>query len=84
MTPMPRHQLCTDCQSNKRALAEGVPGYGCLCVDCFNGRIEAAKRKKKRSPKRKGLEPYPYTPEQYERLREKLGENAALDNLEEL
>jgi hypothetical protein len=83
MTPVPAHQLCTDCKINKRALAEGVTGYGCLCVDCYNARIEGAKRKK--PPKRKVvLEPHPYTPEQYERLRQRVGKDAALDNWEEL
>jgi hypothetical protein len=52
-------------------------------VDCYNARIEGAKRKK--PPKRKVvLEPHPYTPEQYERLRQRVGKDAALDNWEEL
>jgi hypothetical protein len=84
MTPVPAHQLCTDCKINKRALAEGVTGYGCLCVDCYNARIEAAKRKKKPSPKQKALESHPYSPELYESLRERVGKDAALDNWEEL
>ena len=84
MTPIPAHQLCTDCKINKRALSEGIPGYGCLCVDCFNDRIEKAKRKKKPSPKQKGREPHPYTAEQYERLWERMGSDAKLDNWEEL
>ncbi len=79
MTPIPAHQLCTDCKTNKRALAEGITGYASLCVDCYNARIEAARRKKKPSPKqKKGLEPDPYTDEQYERL------SAKLDNWKEL
>jgi hypothetical protein len=84
MTPIPPHQLCTDCKINKRALAEGITGYGCLCVDCYNARIEAAKRKKKPSPKRKGLEPGPSTADQYEELMDRMDGDIKLDNWEEL
>jgi hypothetical protein len=82
MTPIPPHQLCTDCKINKRALAEGITGYGCLCVDCYSARIEAAKRKKKPSPRVPGE--HPYTSEQYESLWERMGGDAKLDNWEEL
>lgn len=47
MSPVPAHQLCPDCRSAKRALAMGLPGYGCLCIPCFNKRMEAARKKKK-------------------------------------
>src|ERR1700686_456569 len=46
MTPLPAHQLCTDCGVNKRALAVGLTGYGCLCVACFQKRMEDARKKK--------------------------------------
>jgi hypothetical protein len=85
MILIPLHQLCTDCKINKRALVEGITGYGCLCVDCFNDRIEKAKRKKKPSRKQKGLEPNPYTAdEQYEGLWERMDGDAELGKWEDL
>jgi len=55
MTPIPAYQLCTDCQTQKRALAMGLTGYGCLCVGCYEKRMEdAKKRKPRRPPKAKG------------------------------
>ena len=58
MTPIPTYQLCTDCHANKRALATGLPGYGCLCVACYSIRMDEARKKKppKRKPAGKTLE----------------------------
>jgi hypothetical protein len=50
MTPIPQHQLCTDCQTEKRALAMGLTGYGCLCIPCYEKRMEDAKKHKPRRP----------------------------------
>jgi hypothetical protein len=50
MTPIPQHQLCTDCQTEKRALAMGLTGYGCLCIPCYEKRMDNAKNKKPRRP----------------------------------
>jgi hypothetical protein len=45
--PIPAYQRCTDCQTNKRACAMGMPGFGCLCVQCFQKRMDDAKQKRK-------------------------------------
>jgi hypothetical protein len=55
VNPIPPHQLCTDCQTEKRALAMGLTGYGCLCIACYEKRIENAKKHKARRPKGKAF-----------------------------
>ena len=46
-TDIPAHQLCPDCKVAPRALALGLTGYSCLCVDCFNQRIAQSNLKHK-------------------------------------
>jgi len=45
--PIPAHQLCPDCKTERRALSLGLTGYGCLCVPCFKKRMDNAKKKKR-------------------------------------
>ena len=84
MTPIPPHQLCTDCKINKRALAEVFRVMDACAWIASMTALRRPSRKKKPSPKQKGLEPHPYTAEQYERLWERMGGDAKLDNWEEL
>jgi hypothetical protein len=58
MTPVPAYQLCTDCKTNKRALAIGLTGYGCLCVKCYETRMDEARKKKPPKPKPAGKAKY--------------------------
>ena len=45
LVEIPAHQVCTDCRKAKRALANGITGYGCLCQECWSQRMDNAKDK---------------------------------------